>query len=63
MSSALNVEPRWPEPARFTATSAFSRHASATSASLVSASTSAASRRSSSVFGTRCRSGISDRRP
>ena len=37
MSSALNVEPRWPEPARFTATSAFSRHASARSASLTSA--------------------------
>ena len=33
MSSALKLEPRCPEPARFTATSAFSRHMSASSAS------------------------------
>src|SRR5438046_1855390 len=33
-SSALNVEPRWPEPARLTATSAFARHMSASSASV-----------------------------
>ena len=33
MSSALKLEPRWPEPARLTATSAFSRHMSASSAS------------------------------
>ena len=32
-SSALKLDPRWPEPARFTATSAFSRHMSARSAS------------------------------
>ena len=30
-SSELNVEPRWPEPARLTATSAFARHMSARS--------------------------------
>ena len=33
MSSALKLEPRCPEPARFTATSAFSRQMSARSAS------------------------------
>ena len=30
MSIALKLEPRWPEPARLTAVSAFSRHMSAT---------------------------------
>ena len=33
MSIALKLEPRWPEPARLTAVSAFSRHMSATRAS------------------------------
>ena len=32
MSIALKLEPRWPEPARLTATSAFARHMSASSA-------------------------------
>ena len=32
MSSALKLEPRWPEPARLTATSALARHMSASSA-------------------------------
>ena len=36
MSSALKLEPRWPEPARLTATSAFARHMSASSASVAS---------------------------
>ncbi len=62
-SSALKVEPRCPEPARFTATSAFNRHASARSASLASGSTSAPRSRSSSSLGTRRRSGMSDTRP
>ena len=42
MSSALKLEPRCPEPARLTATSAFSRQTSAISASRASASPSAA---------------------
>ncbi len=62
-SIALNVEPRWPEPARLTATSAFSRQASARSASRSSAARSAARIRSSSVFGTKLRSGIPRRYP
>ena len=52
MSSALKLEPRCPEPARFTATSAFSRQTSAISASSASGSPSAARMRSMLSFPT-----------
>ena len=50
MSSALKLEPRWPDPARLTATSAFSRQMSARSARRASASPSAVRTRSMSAF-------------
>src|SRR5262245_16504925 len=48
---ALNVDPRWPEPARLTATSAFSRQMSESSASRASASAIDERSRSISLLG------------
>ena len=52
MSMALKLEPRWPEPARLTAVSAFARAMSASSASRSSRGTSASRTRSNSLRGT-----------
>ena len=51
MSSALKLDPRWPEPACFTATSAFSLHMSARSSRVASRSAPPARTRSNSLVG------------
>ena len=59
MSSALKLDPRWPEPACFTATSAFSLHMSARSPRVASRSAPAARTRSKSLVGISFSSGTS----
>ena len=56
MSIALKVDPRCPDPARLTATSAFRRHMSESNPSRPSDGMPATRTRSSSALGTRLRS-------